>query len=194
VRVVLADANVLYSRVLRDYLLYASAQGVLQIRWSRTILEEMTRHLIANNLRFDEASAERLITAMNSAFPAAEVPVDSSDFLGLEHLSLPDEDDLHVLAAAVATEADVLCTDNLKDFPAETMREVDIEIMSADALLSHLIREFPGSMLAAHQLAVANLVGASDESTLNALRRAGAKSAASLMHDALNRSTSTAEG
>ncbi len=31
-RIVLADANVLYSRVLRDYLVYAADEGVISIR------------------------------------------------------------------------------------------------------------------------------------------------------------------
>lgn len=34
VRVVLGDANVLYLRVLRDYLLYAADQEVISIAWS----------------------------------------------------------------------------------------------------------------------------------------------------------------
>jgi hypothetical protein len=36
VRVVLGDANVLYPRVLRDYLLYAADQEVIGIAWSGT--------------------------------------------------------------------------------------------------------------------------------------------------------------
>lgn len=47
VRVVLGDANVLYSRVLRDYLLYAADQEVIST-WSGRILDEVTRHLVAN--------------------------------------------------------------------------------------------------------------------------------------------------
>lgn len=38
-RVVLADANVLYSRVLRDYLLYAADEEIIAIAWSRGILD-----------------------------------------------------------------------------------------------------------------------------------------------------------
>ncbi|WP_239346993.1 MULTISPECIES: hypothetical protein [unclassified Frankia] len=38
IRIVLADANVLYSRVLRDYLLYAADQEIIAITWSAAIL------------------------------------------------------------------------------------------------------------------------------------------------------------
>lgn len=48
VRVVLADANVLYSRVLRDYLLYAADQEIITIAWSSQILAEVTEHLKRN--------------------------------------------------------------------------------------------------------------------------------------------------
>ena len=51
-RIVLGDANVLYSRVLRDYLVYAADQGVISIRWSRAILNEVVKHLQANNSTF----------------------------------------------------------------------------------------------------------------------------------------------
>jgi hypothetical protein len=73
VRVVLGDANVLYPRVLRDYLLYAADQEVISIAWSGMILDEVTRHLVANVPGFTEESGKRLVSAMNAAFPFAEV-------------------------------------------------------------------------------------------------------------------------
>lgn len=44
IRVILADANVLYSRVLRDYLLYAADQEIIAVAWSAEILREVTGH------------------------------------------------------------------------------------------------------------------------------------------------------
>jgi len=73
IRVVLADANVLYSRVLRDYLLYAADQEVIAITWSAPILAEVTEHLELNVAGFDRAAGERLVRAMNRTFPFAEV-------------------------------------------------------------------------------------------------------------------------
>lgn len=106
IRVVLADANVLYSRVLRDYLLYAATQGVLEIRWSAEILAEVVEHLAENIAGFDVAAGARLVSAMNGAFPAAEVEPDSDAQAAVAGLPLPDADDRHVLAAAVAVDAD----------------------------------------------------------------------------------------
>jgi len=68
IRVVLADANVLYSRVLRDYLLYAADEEIVAIAWSSQILAEVTEHLMENVEGFDHAAAQRLVGAMNRAF------------------------------------------------------------------------------------------------------------------------------
>lgn len=69
IRVVLVDANVLYSRVLRDYLLYAADEEIIVIAWSRRILEEVTEHLAAKVPDFTDESGARLTVAMNRAFP-----------------------------------------------------------------------------------------------------------------------------
>ena len=42
ISVVLADANILVSRTLRDYFLYAADNGAIEIRWSQQILTEMS--------------------------------------------------------------------------------------------------------------------------------------------------------
>lgn len=109
----------LYSRVLRDYLLYAADQEIVTITWSSQILAEVAEHLMANVQGFDHAAAQRLVNAMNRAFPYAEVEPDAEHWRRLNGLLLPDEDDRHVLAASLAAEANVLCTSNIKDFPAD---------------------------------------------------------------------------
>jgi hypothetical protein len=99
----------------------------------------------------------------------------------------PDEDDRHVLAAAIAAEATVLCTSNVKDFPAEVMRVIGVEILTPDQLLSLLVTEYEPQMFAAHRTAVASLKGATDQSTVEALHRAGAPTTASLINHLIER-------
>lgn len=185
IRIVLGDANVLYSRVLRDYLLYAADAEIISIRWSAAILAEVIEHLTANLPTFDAAAGQRLVAAMTTAFPDAEVDINDAARERVASLRLPDEDDRHVLAAAVAAEAEILCTDNIKDFPAEVMEAVDIQALTADDLLSLLAAEYRDEMHAVHQTVVARLPGATDESTLAALRRAGAARASKLIRELL---------
>jgi predicted nucleic acid-binding protein len=181
IRVVLADANVLYPRVLRDYLLYAADQEIVAIAWSPQILAEVTEHLMENVEGFDQAAAQRLVSAMNRAFPYAEVEPDEEHWRTLREVSLPDEDDRHVLAASLAAEATVLCTSNTKDFPAHVVEALGFEVLTPDQLLSRLVVEYEPQMLAVHRTAVASLKGATDESTVAALGRAGAPATADLI-------------
>lgn len=89
IRIVLADANVLYSRVLRDYLLYAADQEIIAIAWSPEILAEVTEHLGQNVAGFDDAAAERLERAMNRAFPFAEIEPGEEHLRMLAEVALP---------------------------------------------------------------------------------------------------------
>ena len=112
-RIVLGDANVLYSRVLRDYLVYAADEGAISIRWSRAILIEVVKHLQVNNSTFDDKRAELLIRLLNDAYPEAEVEPTAQARRKVKGLVMPDDDDRHVLVAAVAAHADILCTDEI---------------------------------------------------------------------------------
>lgn len=122
-------------------------------------------------------------------FPFAEVEPGDEHWRMLDDalagVPLPDEGDRHVLAAALAAEATVLCTANIKDFPAGAMRILGVEVQTPDQLLAHLITEYPPEMLSAHRAAVASLKGATDQSTIEALGRAGTTASAELMRHLL---------
>ena len=54
-------------------------------------------------------------------------------------LTLPDENDRHVLAAAIKGNAQVIVTYNLKDFPEETLKPYGIQAQHPDEFITHLI-------------------------------------------------------
>lgn len=157
-RVVLADTNVLFGRTVRDYLLYSHEARLIRICWSRTILDELEKRLTS---RFEgknpdaPAVARRLIATMERYFPDSEVEVTQSDLTRFADLDLPDRNDIPVLAAAYAAQADIICTDNLSDFPAAAIERAAIDgVMSADQALLALMQHHPNEMAEVHRMVV----------------------------------------
>lgn len=186
--VVLGDANILFSRVLRDYLLYAMSYQLIRLRWSQEILDETIEHLIEKINGFDVDAGGRLVAAMNGTFPHAQVELTKEAEATVADFVLPDEDDRHVIIAAVTAEATFLCSDDRAGFPMEVMSSLGIEVITSDTLLSTLIEESSETMLKVHRMAVSRFPGATDESTITALRRAKVSRTADLMEELLKNS------
>jgi hypothetical protein len=77
----------------------------------------------------------------------------------IDILDLPDPDDRHVLAAAIAGGADVLVTMNLKDFPAGRLAPFGIEAQHPDVFIRNLLRQHEAAIIAAvarHRAALRN--------------------------------------
>ena len=185
VRIVVADANVLYPRVVRDYLLIAAEHEIIEVHWSPQILTDMADHLVANRHTFDKTAAHRLTSAMTRAFPDALITPQRGHFAHLEQYTLPDDDDRDVMATALACEADIICTDNIKHFPTRVMDDLGLTAMTADALFLLLMDEYLPQMIDTHRMTVTHFRGATDDSTLAALRKAGAQATAHRMARAL---------
>lgn len=151
-------------------------------------MDEVVEHLMTKVAGFDLSAAERLMEAMNATFPYSQVDLTAEASAVVAHLSLPDEDDRHVLAAAVAAGATFLCSDDRTGFPSDAMAILGMEWITADDLLSTLIQESPETMLMVHRTAVSRMTGATDESTLAALRGAHAVRTADLMEALLKKS------
>lgn len=127
------DANVLYPSLLRDLLIRIALEGAVKARWSEQILDEVFRNLIQNQPDLDPKNLARTRALMNGAIRDVEV---SGFAHRADRLNLPDPDDRHVLAAAIHTQADVIVTFNLKDFPTPALESHGIIAQHPDAFLT----------------------------------------------------------
>lgn len=130
---VVLDACVLYPMYLRDTLLRAAEAGLYRAHWSADILDEVIRNVVADK-HVTRKAAERLIAMMRASFPEAEV----TGHQLLIGSMLNDPKDRHVTAAAVRCGAQVIVTDNIKDFPIGALVPFDLEAQTADTFLTHL--------------------------------------------------------
>lgn len=114
--VVVYDACVLHDPSLRDLLIRVARKRRLnlQARWSHQILDEMVDSITERRPDLDESRLNRTRELMCDAVPDCIV-AGFEDLL--EAISLPDEDDRHVVAAAISTNAQAIVTFNLRDFP-----------------------------------------------------------------------------
>ncbi len=126
---VLIDACVLYPTVLREIVMQLASTGAFMPLWSSRILEEWR---CAAMKRGDGAIAAVEIESVGAMFPdASVVPSQTTQ----SRLSLPDPDDVHVLAAAIDGNAQELLTLNVKDFPPRTLARDTILLRQPDEFL-----------------------------------------------------------
>ena len=133
---VVYDANVLYPAPLRDLLIRLGRTRLFHARWTEAILDETFRSLEAKRPDLDAEALRRTRRLMCDAVP--DCIVHGWEAL-VEHLSLPDADDRHVLAAAIRCAAQVIVTANIKDFPSDVLSPFDIEAQLPDTFVLGLI-------------------------------------------------------
>lgn len=135
----LLDANVLHPMVLCDTLIRLAQRGMYQARWSREILQETIDSIARRRPDISPQVLQRRVEQMNLAVADAEV--DGCH----ERLSTSLTEfgsDAHVVAAAIVGRADVIVTQNLKDFPVEPLRQFNLTAQHPDDfLLAHWDRQ-----------------------------------------------------
>ena len=139
----LLDTCVLLKSYLCDTLLSIAEEGAFRPLWSDHILAELRRNLIKSGAK--QAAVEHRLEQMATYFPDARVT-------GYEELMgsmTSHPKDRHVLAAAVAGRADALVTENLKDFPPESVAHLGIAVSGQDDFLAGLLELYPDDVLSA---------------------------------------------
>lgn len=137
------DANVLFPNLKRDLLLCFFEADLYRARWTEEIQQEWLGHALtkypnkAENLRRTDA-------LMREHFDSAWV---TGYERFIETVELPDRGDRHVVAAAIRCAAQYIVTDNLKDFPEDTLDELDLECGTADQFLASTFEHYEAQAL-----------------------------------------------
>lgn len=128
--------------------------------------------------------ANKRINKVNTAFPDGLVKNYKSL---INHLDLPDKDDRHVLAAAIKTNAHLIVTNNLKDFPDAYLQTFGLSAKSADDFLTDIIDINQDQAVEAFKEMVLNKKNPTmDEfEVLDQLRKAGLRDTANYLHSLL---------
>jgi len=114
----LLDACVLYPAALRDLWMHLAVRWVFQPKWTPRIQEEWIRNVLKNRPDLKAEQLARTRASMEEWGRDWEVP----DYEAwLPGLTLPDPDDCHVLAAALAGGVPLIVTFNLVHFPEATL-------------------------------------------------------------------------
>ena len=131
--IIVCDANAFYSIVTTDLILSLGVAELFRPRWTNQIHDEWMRNLLANRPDLDPAKIERRRKQMDEAID--DCLVEGYEYL-IPELHLPDNDDRHVLAAAIRAQAQVILTYNLRHFPPQVLAPYGITAQHPDDFLT----------------------------------------------------------
>lgn len=173
------DTNVIFPIIIRDLLFWFAHYDLYTPKWSNHIFKEWESVMLRKGIGKEEA--EKRIKTANIAFPDALV----INYEGLiKNIELSDENDKHVLAAAIKVNANIIVTNNLKDFPVDYLAEFGLTRKSADDFLTDIIDLNPQVAVSAFREMVLNKKNPPlDEfEVLDSLRRVKLKNTADYLH------------
>lgn len=130
------DACVLYFAFLRDFLvrlaIHGRRQGVLRVKWTGRIHQEWVRAVRRQRPDLAREDLQRVCRLMDQHVRGCRV---RGCRRWESRLTLPDPNDRHVLATALACVADVIVTFNTRDFPAHVLSPFGVTALEPDAFV-----------------------------------------------------------
>jgi predicted nucleic acid-binding protein len=147
------DACVLYPPGLRNLFMWLAVEEVFVPKWTDDIHEEWISNTLEADAKkndpprlsrvklertrqlMDENSSRSLVTGYKKHIPSLT--------------TMRDQDDRHVLAAAIESESPLIVTFNLRDFPASVLSPYGVEAIHLDSFLCDLFDENPSGFMKA---------------------------------------------
>jgi predicted nucleic acid-binding protein len=124
------DACVLFPPAIADALISLHVAGLYTAKWTDRIDSEWINAAVRDHDK-PKDNLERRRDAMRNAVPDWEIPSTAYEAL-VTGMVLPDPDDEHVIAAALAGHADCIVTSNLKHFPNKVLDTLGLEAIHPD--------------------------------------------------------------
>jgi hypothetical protein len=157
------DACILYPFHLRNIVVQAAVDRLVEARWTDEIHDEWMRNLVVDVPAIPMERLQVTRRLMNDALPAATVGGYEEH---IPRITLPDPEDRHVVAAGIVANATHVLTWNLRHFPANELRKFGLRRMTPDAFLAGLFDQIPDLVISSLANARRNLsktgVSASD--------------------------------
>jgi predicted nucleic acid-binding protein len=144
--VIIFDACIIYSAPLTDLLMELALSDLFRAKWSKDIHTEWMNNLLKNRPDLTRAQLENRRSQMD--FSIRDCLIHGYEGI-IETINLPDQDDRHVLAAAIRAKADSILTFNIKDFPVDILNSYSIDAQHPDDFLSSLIELAPAKFYSA---------------------------------------------
>jgi hypothetical protein len=148
------DACILYPFHLRNIIVQAAVDRLVEPRWTDEIHDEWTRSLAVGARAIPMARLQNTRRMLNSVCPGATLTGYEKH---IASVNLPDPNDRHVVAAGIAAGATLILTWNLRDFPAKELKKFGLRRDSPDAFLSGLYDNVPELLIASLANARRNL-------------------------------------
>ena len=142
---IVLDACVIAGSVRRHVLTSLAEAGGLSPLVSVRILHEARRAIPKTLKNADMGASEKLRRADHAIdnflqkFPTAQ----REQLSDHEPVGLPDPDDEHVVALALSAGAQIIVTENLKDFPAKRLKPMGLLASNTDRFVSEILAARP---------------------------------------------------
>jgi predicted nucleic acid-binding protein len=116
--------------------MWLALTNLFKARWTDEIHSEWLRNVLENRPDLTLEQLTRTKNLMNAN--VRDCLVTGYEAL-IPLIELPDPDDRHVLAAAIRSQANVIVTFNINDFPDQALAPYGVEAQHPDEFILHLI-------------------------------------------------------
>lgn len=130
------DSCVLFPAQLRDIFMHLALKGVFRPRWSDEIHNEWIHAVLRNRPDLTNKQLQRTRFLMDSNVVGCLIK-NYENYM--PDINLPDKKDRHVVAVAIKSNADVIVTFNLKDFPEQELNKFNLIALHPDIFLEQLL-------------------------------------------------------